>query len=292
MNTTDNANITCEAHDNLAAILEREARAFAARIQDNNAALPASRYLIIADLEFQYDRSRHDGYRVAEGEGAEQSVRWPFHRIAAASWLALRFDPATDVPVIEELKVVAADEADECAIVTQVFGALERFPGATFVSWGAEAKDLAVLRRCAAEFGLMLPHQLRDLSPHARTRLDLCRAVAVQAKPVHLPEYAAATAIPSKPSPAKSIGKLVEAEAWPAVREQVLADVLTAAAIALRHLASHGEIACHPQRTLGVIADAAAAVLPRSKFVSLVFAPWARAQVASSRLRGAVFRAA
>jgi hypothetical protein len=291
MNTNDNATTAGEAHDNLAASLEREARAFAARLDKDDDALPASRHLIIADFEFEYDTSRYHGYCAGEGEGAQEFLRWPFHRVAAAAWLVLRIDPGVDVPVVEELKVIARDEADECAIVTQVFATLERYPG-TFVTWGGESKDLAVLRRCAGEFNLLLPHQLRELSPHARTRIDLCRAVAVQAVPVHLPEYAAATSIPCKPSPAKSIGKLVEAGNWPVVREQVVADVLTTTAIAVRHLASRGEIACSAPRSLGVVAEAAAAALPRSAFVRHTFACWARAQVAASRLKGTVFRAA
>lgn len=273
-------------------MLEREARIFSSRSKacDDNPQRPIR--IIVADFEFSWDCDRHNGYRVAEGEGAEQAVRWPFHRIVAACWLVMKFDPTADEPIVEELRVVAHDEADECEIVKQFFGVLDQFPDACLVSWGGETKDLAVLRRCAAEFNLLLPCQLRDLSPHSKARLDLCRAVAVQARPVHLPEYCAATSVPCKPSPSKTIGKLVQAGAWSAVREQVLADVLTTSVICLRHLTSHGLIVCHPQRSLAAVAEAAAKAMPASQFLKNSFAPWGRGQLAASRLKGTIIRAA
>jgi hypothetical protein len=91
--------------------------------------------------------------------------------------------------------------------------------------------------------------------------------------------------------PSKPIGKLVEAGAWNALREQVLADVLSAMVIAVQHLASHGEISGHPQLTLTAVAQAASAEPPDSKLARNAFAPWVRWQHAASRLRGVVYRA-
>lgn len=272
--------------------LEREARAFSARAKDGETVLPPSRRFVVVDLEFAWDHDRYAGYRISEGEGAEQNVRWPFHRVAAACWMVMRFDPLGDVPEVEELAVITSAEADEVEIVQKLFSALDRNEDATLLSWGGEAKDFAVLRLCAAENELVLPVQLRCLSPQAPTRIDLCRAVAVQARPVHLPEYAAATSIPSKPSPSKSIGALVEAGAWKDVREQVLADVLTTAVIGLRHLVSHAIVAFNTPRSIAALAEAAVRAMPSSKFLQNSFCPWARAQLAASRLRGPVFRAA
>lgn len=76
------------------------------------------------------------------------------------------------------------------------------------------------------------------------------------------------------------------------MRDQCLADVLTTAVIGLRHLAAHGVIAVHPQRSLLVLAEAAAKASPASKFVSNTFSAWARGQVAGARLKGTVYRAA
>jgi hypothetical protein len=246
----------------------------------------------VADFEYSYDRERHAAYKVAEGSSAEPSVRWPFHRLAAACWLVLRIDPGAEVPVIETLAATARDDADEPGILAAFFETLDRHPTATLVTWGGEAKDLAILRRCADEFGMTLPKQLIDLSPHARERIDLCRAVAVQAKPVHLPEYCAATSIPCKPSPAKMVGPLVESGAWPMVKDQCLADVLATTVIGLRHLASRGLIACHPQKSVAALAESAGQMIPSSEFLRRSFAPWSRAQLAASRLKGTVVRAA
>jgi hypothetical protein len=248
--------------------------------------------IIVADLEFSYDRTRNSGYRTAEGKDAEADIRWPFHRIACACWFVLRFDPGCEVPVVETISILANGEASELEITERLFAALELHPDALLATWAGEGKDLPVLRRVASEHGLLLPPQLLDLSPYARARLDLCRAVAGRAAFPHLPEYAAAVGIPCKPSPSKQIGQLVECEVWDKVRDQCLADVLTTTVICLRHLAAHGAIAIHPQRSLLVLAEAAAKTIPASKFVPNAFALWARGQVASARLKGTVYRAA
>ena len=272
--------------------LEREARKFLELGCEEKRANRCPQRIIVADFEYRWDRSRYDGYRVAEGESAEPTIRWPFHRIAAASWLQLRFDPGEEVPAVESVAVLTEDEASELEMIARFFEALHQVPTAQLITWGGEVKDLAVLRRSAGEFALVLPRQLTDGSPHARERIDLCRAVTVQARSPHLPEYAAATAIPAKPSPSRTIGELVEKGDWPKVRDQVLADVLTTAVIAVRHLAAHRVIECDQPNTIMAVADAVAAAIPGSEFARRSFAPWARGQKAASGLRGAVYRAA
>jgi len=293
--------ISCdEVHDetdvssssDLEAALERDARNFTARSRAGNSDPQRPLRIIVVDLEYAYDLDRYAGYAVAEGRDGKFDIRWPFHKVAAACWAVFRFDPGADVPVVEELRIVANDEADEPAIVSALFTALLQYPDAIVTTWAGEYKDLAVLRRCAAVHDMLLPHQLRDLNPHSAKRLDLCRAVAGCAGTVHLPEYAAATGIPCKPSPSKSVGKLVENGAWLAVRDQCLADVLATAVIGLRHLSANGVIAYDPLRGLTLLAEAAATAMPASHFVRNAFAPWAFEKVAASRLRGVVYRAA
>lgn len=278
------------AAPDLETALRLEARQFEARSHANEGKGQGSLRLAIADFEFAYDRGAHGGYRVAEGADAETSIRWPFHRIACASWMILRFDPGAEVPVVEEITTLAHDEADEKEIVARLFGSLELHADVPLVTWGGESKDLAVLRRVASEAGLLLPPQLLDPNPFSRRRLDLCRAVAGGARFPHLPEYAAGTGVPCKPSPAKEVGPLVEREEWAKVRDQCLADVLTTSVIALRHLTSHGIITCHPQRGIAAIAEGVAKAVPQSPFVRSSFAPWARARLSASRLSGTVYR--
>lgn len=276
------------AEQALAIALERDARLFTARGKSGDGEQGKSLRIIIADLEFGYDRSRYGGYRTAEGKDAENDIRWPFHRVACGCWFVLRFDRESDVPDVETIAVAANDEASEQEITERLFATLDLYPDAMLVTWAGEGKDLPVLRRVASEYGLPLPPQLVDLSPYTRRRLDLCRAVAGRAAFPHLPEYAAAVGIPCKPSPAKDVGRSVECQAWDKVRDQCLADVLTTSVIGLQHLASFGTIAIHPQRSLTVLAEAAAKAMPASLFVRNSFAPWARSQVAASKLRGLV----
>ncbi|KPF64256.1 hypothetical protein [Porphyrobacter sp. AAP60] len=275
----------------LAAALERDAAMFVSRPKSSGPEQHRPLRLIVCDFEYAYDRSAYAGYTVSEGKGGRTDLRWPFHRVAAASWMVLRFDPQADLPAIEECVVIANDEADEQGLVSRFFDALSQYPDAICTTWAGEFKDLAVLRKCAGELGLQLPHQLRDLNPYAYARLDLCQAVTGKAKPVHLPEYAMGTHIPCKPSPSKDIGPLVEKGKWLEVRDQCLADVLTTCVVALRHLHAQGVIACHPPRSLEVLAEAAGRAVPASRFVRNSFAPWSRDQVAASKLKGVVHRA-
>lgn len=266
--------------------LEREAQLY---LSGREAACPRPvRTYLVADFEYRWRREEFAKYLAAEGGDARTEPLWPFHEIVAASWLIMRFRAGEPLPEIEVPVVLAADGADERAIVEALFAALNTEPFAMLVTWGGETKDLAVLRRCAATLDLLLPQQLREGSPHARTRLDLCRATTVQAKPVHLPELAMAVGIPAKPSPSRAIGRLVEEGRWSCVREQVLADVLTTSALAIRHLTSHGEVTCDRVGTMTAIAEAAAAAIPQSAFVKRVFAPWAKAAAVRANLKGAI----
>jgi hypothetical protein len=283
------------AHDHPAdpgTSLAREARAFAAPARNNKRKLPPVRQFVIADFEFAYDRSRHEGYRIADGKDAESDIRWPFHRIACGCWMVLRFEPASQVPEVEALTVLANDEADEPTIAARLFAVLEQHPEAVFLTWGGERKDVPVLRRVAAWHDLRLPPQLRDPNIYCRKRLDLCRAVAARAAFVHLPEYAAATDVPYKPTPSKDIGPLVEGRVWEKVKDQCLADVLTTAVIGVRHLASHGLVSCQVAGSCLALSQAASKAMPASLFVRSSFAPWARAQVARAQLKGILYRAA
>lgn len=266
--------------------LEREAQLYLSG-REASSPRPVRTYLV-ADFEYRWDREAFAAYLEAEGRDTREEPLWPFHEIVAASWLVLRFHPGDQVPEIDPPVVMAMDSSDERTIVEALFAELAADPFACLTTWGGEGKDLAVLRRCAATHDLLLPQQMRDGSPHTRTRLDLCRATTVQARPVHLPELAAAVDIPAKPSPSRWIGRLVEEGRWPDVRDQVLADVLTTAVLAVRHLASHGEIACHRADTMTALAAVAAESVPTSSFVRRSFAPWARATAARSRLKGAI----
>lgn len=274
--------------------LERQARQFSAHRCD--ADHKTSRTYIVADFEYIFDRDAHYAYTVAEGANANESkkpnkIRWPFHHIASASWIALRFMPGQDVPEIEGPVVLSQGDTNELEMVEAFFDALKADANSVLVTWGGEVRDLAVLRHLACQYDLVLPMQLRETSPHARERIDLCRSTVVQADSVHLQEYAAASSIPAKPSPSREIGKLAERGEWELVRDHVLADVLTTAVIALRHLASNGAVICDRAASVMAIAEAAVAHVPDSPFVTRDFRPWARDRLRAAGLRGKVYRA-
>ena len=280
-------NETARASDAFELELRRSLRLF---LNSKDEGATGVRSYIVYDAEYAWDRSAHEAYKVSEGKDAEQDTRWPFHRIAAVSWITLTFYAGDPIPTIGGPTVMTADTHNEADMVAALFDALDLAETSKLVTWGGEVKDLVVLRRCAGTYDWLLPRQLIDLSPHADERLDLCSEVSVRAKPVHLPEYAMAVSVPAKPSPSKSIGRLVEDGRWPEVRDQVLADVLTTAMLAIRHLTSRGVVTCSRHDTQLAIAEAAAAALPASAFVKRTFLPWARGQKARASLSGTVFR--
>lgn len=270
--------------------LAREANLFAARGSAANQ--NRTRSYIVADFEFGYDRDRYHGYSTAEGTDAEKKIRWPFHRVAAASWCVMRFKPNSDTPEIQDPVVLSADDRSEKEMVSAFFDAVDQEPGAVLVTWGGEHKDLAVLRRTAGELDLIMPGQLRELSPISGRRIDLCDAVSIRAESVHLPEYAAACSIPAKPSPSKTIGELVEKGMWPDVEEQVLADVMTTAIIMLRHLKSHGLVRCAIPACSLALANAATTANPDSEFLRRTFKPWAQLKDSTANYTCPIYRAA
>lgn len=280
--------MTTEQYE-LESLLQQQANQFFMRDGGKNEC--AIKTYTIADFEFAYDRSRHDGYLVGEGTSAETKVRWPFHRIAAASWQVMRCVPGLETPEFEPPVVMSNDERTEAEIVEAFFLALDGKPSAKLVTWGGEVRDLAVLRRMAEEHGMLLPPQIAELSPLSACRIDLCDATAVRAERVHLAEYAAACSIPAKPSPSKSIGTLVERADWAAVEDQVLADVMTTTVILIMHLRARGVIACDRAASVMELAMSASAAVRGSDFLKLSLLPWARSRQASAGLRGKVYRA-
>lgn len=247
---------------------------------------------IVFDLEFCWDRDAHAAYHIAEGKSAPSKIRWPFDRIAAASWIIMRFRGDDAVPVISEPIIMASDTASEREMAEALFAALDTGPNAVLVSWGGENRDYPVLRRCAAAYELQLPPQLRESRLYHPAKLDLCMATSIGGDCVHLPELAAALSIPAKPSPSRSIGQMIEQGKWPAVREQVLADVLTTCVLAIYHLASHSVVTCNRADTVLAVAHAAKLAAPTDSFVTKTFVPWANGVKVRSRLRGVVDAAA
>lgn len=273
----------------LECLLQQQASQFSMRVGGENES--AIKIYLICDFEFAYDRSRHDGYKVAEGASAEPRIRWPFHSIAAVCWQVMRCVPFLETPLFDPPVVMSNDDHTEVEMVDAFFSALTHESAARLITWGGETRDLAVLRRMAEENGLLLPPQITDLSPLAFSRIDLCQATGVRADSVHLPEYATACAIPSKPSPSKSIGKLVERADWVKVEDQVLADVLTTTVILINHLRARSVITCDRAATFTALAETASAAVNASEFMKRSFLPWARAHKAAAGLRGTVYRA-
>ena len=277
--------------------LEREAQAILnAKASENRA---GTRTFLVCDFEYRFRREAHAAWayrrepeRDRNGRAKVPKIHWPFHDIAAASWMVMRFDARSDLPELEAPVVMTLEDHDEAEILHGFFEALEGVGReAQMITWGGEVRDLSVLRFQACRHGLTLPIHLRDTSPHARERIDLCRSTTVQADPVHLDEYASASGIPSKPSPPCAIGKLAEQGKWGSVHDHVLADVLTTSVVALNWLAAMGEIACDRERGATAIADAALAAFPDSPFTQRDFKPWARDRLRAASLRGTVYRA-
>jgi hypothetical protein len=89
-----------------------------------------------------------------------------------------------------------------------------------------------------------------------------------------MPEYAHAVGIPAKPMASKAIGKAVEHGQWDEVREQVLADVLTTAIIANRHLISAARVSGDVYASDAFIFAELAAACPWSKWLNLRSRGW------------------
>ena len=114
---------------------------------------------------------------------------------------------------------------------------------ARLVTWAGDWKDNEVLRRVAMTWGITAPPQLRSTDPRCPLRLDLCQETRIGPKKgVHLSEYAFAQGLPGKAIRAKDVEKHVLAGDWKRVEEQCASDVLLTAILAVRRLATCGEI--------------------------------------------------
>lgn len=242
----------------------------------------------IFDQEYCYHHDAHAAYVATDGAAASKFIRWPFHGIAAVSWITIHFDPAKSVIRADAPVVLAADQHSERQMVEHLFGTLANRPTSIATTWAGEAKDFPALRRAAMVHDLRQPPQLCNTWTNHRERLDLCRVSSGQAVAVHLPELLAALSIPCKPSPSKSIGKLVENGDWARVKEQVLADTLATAALTVKHLYAHGIIDAQPEGAMLAIAHAASDALPHSRFINRDFLPWAESKCVRVGLRALV----
>ena len=228
---------------------EREAAHINNATRHNNRRGPlrdpkSTTHYVVVDLEFVYDQHAHQTYVICDEQG-QAKIRWPFHRIVSVAWLPISFDPEQpSAPNVGELTSIGKPEYGEPAMVSALFKYLEEHPGVIVVTWGGEYKDLPVLRRAAAEYDLCLPTQLRHGRVQDMVHLDLSNAVRGYATPVHLPEYAAAQAVPCKTSlPSKAVGFAAQAGSWDVVKAQAEQDVITTAILLCRHLASNRMIA-------------------------------------------------
>lgn len=238
------------------------------------AAAKGEQQYIAFDCEFKYATDDYAMYRQQEGESAAKKLRWPFCNVAAISWCLLTFNALQETPTVSALTTLTAEDHHETEMVIAFFELLNQFPKATLVGWGTEQKDIPVLRRTAATYGLVLPPQLKDTNPYAVTRLDLCNAVSNQAACVHLPEYAAGVGIPSKPCQSKAIGDLVVRGDWSKVREQITADVFTTSIITIRHLISFGQVSADFAASERQLTHALQNANPHSAFFNVHLRGW------------------
>lgn len=223
--------------------LEREANS---RIAANAKDEPKPKAFLVCDFEYLFRREIHEAWtygrapeRDARGQTKVPRIKWPFQTIAAASWMIVRIDAQGSLITIDPPVVMTLGDYREVEVLIAFFAALDALgENGRMIPWGGEVRDLAALRFQACRHEITLPLHLRDTSPYARERIDLCRATTVQADPVHLDEYAAGAGIPAKPSPPNAIGRLAEEKKWDAVHDHMLADVLTTSIIALRWLSA------------------------------------------------------
>lgn len=279
------------AIDQLEALERRfaaEARQFIAN--DETEKRPTITTYIVADLEFIWDRTAHRTF--AGDKQATIPIRWPFDRVAAACWTRLKFVAGEPAPLVDSTTLMSGDDNDEHEIVSALFEALHADRSAKLIMWGSEQRDLPVLRRAAMAHDLPLPVQLRDSSPNAAGRMDLCRQITGLGEKPKLAELAAAFGIPAKPELPTQIGNLAERGFWEPVREQCGADVAVTALLAARYLASLAQFSCDQVATDAAIASAFAAAFPKSRFATGTLASWARGRTARAKLRGHVSVAA
>lgn len=225
--------------------------------------------IIVSDFEFVYDMPAFRRYQHAECDPTNGWVRWPYHHICAAAWMMLTFRPGFDQPSVGPITVMTSDTHSEMTIVEAFLRSVRANSDGILYNWGGEQKDWPVIRRFSMENGLALPYQLVDLRPHSPSRVDLCNATSGQARCTHLPEYAFASGIPSKPLRSKLIGDAVLDARWDQVAEQVCADLMTTSIVAIRHAITFGRCEANLIRTEQKIARAFAEAQPSSRFFAM-----------------------
>ena len=238
----------------------------------------------IFDFEYAYDLDSYDAYRRADDIDGEYNCKWPYHHVVAGAWALITYPAGASQPVIRDVSVYDARTHDEFALTTAFFDVLDRNPDVVPVGWGIESKEMPTLRRTAATHGLILPKRLRDSHPYSRDRIDLCNVLKGQGHFVHMPEYAHAVGIPAKPMASKAIGKAVQHGQWDKVREQVLADVLTTAIIANRHLISTARISGDVYSSDAAIFANISAACPWSQWLTLHNRGWDAQRTCQARI--------
>lgn len=243
-------------------------------LADRSASSPWQR-VIVCDFEFLYDTDAFKRYQVAEGDPTQGFVRWPFHRIVAGAWCMLSVSSDMNRPAVTNIE--AMTNCSEAEVVSAFFAMCLAFPDARLVSWGGESKDFPCLKRTAIEHGMILPSQLRDSAPFARSRLDLSSAVRSLASYVHLPEFCEAIGVASKPFPSKDISLAVRHEVWDHVETQVTADICTTAQLAWRYFLATGSASGSPEAGDAAIIAALAERFPDNTWLSKMINPQALA---------------
>ena len=239
-------------------------------LADRSAASPWQR-VIVCDFEFIYDMDAFKRYQVAENDATQGFVRWPFHRIVAGAWCMLTISPDMDRPVVTNVEAITNQSEED--IVGAFFAMCSAFQDARIISWGGEAKDFLCLKRAAMERGMVLPPQLRDPAPFARSRLDLSSAVRSLGHYVHLPEFCEAIGVASKPMPSKDISLAVRHGAWVHVETQVVADVCTIAQVAWRYFIATGSVPGSPDAGDEAVVTALANRFPADAWLSKLARP-------------------
>lgn len=243
-------------------------------LADRSAASPWQR-VIVCDFEFIYDMDAFKRYQIAENDATQGFVRWPFHRIVAGAWCMLTISPDMDRPVVTNVEAITNEPEED--IVGAFFAVCSAFQDARILSWGGEAKDFLCLKRVAIERGMVLPPQLRDPAPFARSRLDLSSAVRSLGHYVHLPEFCEAIGVASKPMPSKDIALAVRHGAWDHVETQVVADVCTIAQVAWRYFLATGAASGTPEAGNDAVISALAERFPDDAWLAKQRTPFALA---------------
>lgn len=110
--------------------LQREVNSrFAANAKDEGARPQA---FLVCDFEYLFRRDAFDAWCYVRGAECDDSgsvkvpkIKWPFHTIAAASWMVMRFDGHSAIPQIEPPVVMTLADHEEIDILKALFAALD-----------------------------------------------------------------------------------------------------------------------------------------------------------------------